>query len=183
MALSSTIHQFTVQLSHVDRGVYETLELKLARHPSEADDYMVARLLAYCLEYTEGIAFSRGGLSDPDEAPLAVRDLTGMLKAWIEVGTPDAARLHRASKAARRVAVYTHRDVERYWTSLAGEHIHRADTLELCGIAGAPLATLVARLERRTMFDLSVAEDVMYLTMGGEVVEGTVGRAKATGSP
>ena len=85
------------------------------------------------------------------------------------------------SEVAQRVAVYTHRDVERYWASLARERIHRADTLELCGIAGAPLATLVARLERRTMFDLSVAEDVMYLTIAGEIVEGPVGRAKATG--
>jgi uncharacterized protein YaeQ len=177
VALSSTIHQFNVQLSHVDRGVYETLELRVARHPSESEDFMCARVLAYCLEHQEGLAFSKG-LADADQPALEVRDLTGTLLAWIEVGAPDAARLHRASKAARRVAVYTHRDVERYWASLAGEHIHRADTLELCGIAGAPLATLVARLERRTSFDLSVAEDVMYLTIGGEVVEGTVGRAK-----
>jgi len=92
------------------------------------------------------------------------------------VGAPDAARLHRASKAAPRVAVYTHRDVERYWAALAGERIHRADTLELRGIAGPPLATLVARLERRTTFELSVTEDMMYLTMGRDVVEGKVGR-------
>jgi len=175
LALSATIHQFTVQLSHVDRGVYETLELRVARHPSESEDFMCARVLAYCLEHQDGLAFSKG-LADADQPALEVRDLTGTLVAWIEVGAPDAARLHRASKAAPRVAVYTHRDVERYWASLAGERIHRAETLELCGIAGAPLATLTARLERRTTFDLSVSEDVMYLTLGGEVVEGAVAR-------
>jgi len=180
LALSSTIHQFTVQLSHVDRGVYETLDLRVARHPSESEDFMCARVLAYCLEHQEGLAFSKG-LADPDQPALEVRDLTGTLLAWIEVGAPDAARLHRASKAARRVAVYTHRDVERYWASLDGERIHRAESLELYGIAGVPLATLLARLERRTMFELSVAEDVMYLTMGGEVVEGAVGRVKTLG--
>jgi uncharacterized protein YaeQ len=180
VALSSTIHQFTVQLSHVDRGVYETLDLRVARHPSESEEFMCARVLVYCLEQQEGLAFSKG-LADADQPALEVRDLTGTLLAWIEVGAPDAARLHRASKAARRVAVYTHRDVERYWASLAGERIHRADTLELRGIAGAPLATLVARLERRTALDLSVADDVMYLTMGGEVVEGAVTRTMATG--
>jgi uncharacterized protein YaeQ len=180
VALSSTIHQFTVQLSHVDRGVYETLELRVARHPSESEDFLCARVLAYCLEQQEGLAFSKG-LADADQPALEVRDLTGTLLAWIEVGAPDAARLHRASKAVRRVAVYTHRDVARYWASLAGEHIHRAEALELCGIAGPPLATLVSRLERRTAFDLSVTDDVMYLTIGGEVVEGPVERTKATG--
>jgi uncharacterized protein YaeQ len=69
--------------SHVDRGVYETLELRLARHPSESPEYLVTRLLAYCLEYTEGIAFSKG-LSDPDEPAIVVRDLTGALRAWIK---------------------------------------------------------------------------------------------------
>ena len=100
MALGATVHVFTVRLSHVDRGVYETLELRLARHPSESAEYLVTRLLAYCLEYTEGIAFSKG-LSDPDEPAIIVRDLTGALHGWIEIGAPEAARLHRAAKAAR----------------------------------------------------------------------------------
>ena len=108
MALTATIHHFTIRLSDVDRGVYETLELKAAKHPSESDEYLVTRVLA-CLEYAEGIAFSRG-LAEPDEPPIAVRDLTGALKAWIEIGSPDAARLHKAAKAAPRVAVYTHKD-------------------------------------------------------------------------
>ena len=66
-------------------------------------------MLAYCLEYAEGIVFSNG-ISDPDEPTIAVRDLTGAIKVWIEIGAPDAARVHKASKAAPRVAVYTHKD-------------------------------------------------------------------------
>ena len=108
MALGATIHHFAIQLSDVDRGVYQPLALKVARHPSEAEDYLVTRVLAYCLEVTEGLSFSRG-LSEPDEPALAVRDLTGELSAWIDIGTPDAARLHKAAKAAPRVAVYTHK--------------------------------------------------------------------------
>ena len=175
MALTATIHTFDIELADVDRHVYEKIVLRVARHPSESEEYLVTRLLAYCLEYTEGIAFS-GGISDPDEPTIAVRDLTGGIRVWIEIGAPDAARVHKAGKAASRVAVYTHRDVERYWASLAGERIHRAASLELYGIAGPPLATLVARLERRTMFELSVAEDVMYLTLSGVMVEGAVAR-------
>ena len=130
MALTATIHHFTIRLSDVDRGVYETLELKAAKHPSESDEYLVTRVLAYCLEYAEGIAFSPG-LSEPDEPPIAVRDLTGALKAWIEIGSPDAARLHKAAKAAPRVAVYTHKDPALLLRSLDGERIHRAEALEL----------------------------------------------------
>jgi uncharacterized protein YaeQ len=175
MALTATIHHFTIRLSDVDRGVYETLELKAAKHPSESDEYLVARVLAYCLEYAEGITFSRG-LSSPDEPPIAVRDLTGVLQAWIEVGSPDAARLHKASKAAPRVAVYTHKDPAQLLRSLAGEKIHRAEALELYSLGRELVADLVARLERRTELDLSVTDRHLYVTLGGETLSGEVAR-------
>ena len=173
MALGAVIHVFSVELSHVDRGVYETLELRVARHPSESEEFLCARVLAYCLECREGLAFSKG-LSDPDQPALEVRDLTGALLAWIEVGAPDAARLHRASKAARRVAVYTHHDAARYWPSLAGAHIHNGESLELYGLDRALIAALVARLERRMAFDLTVSDWMLYLTHGQELLSGAV---------
>ena len=83
MALTSTIHVFDIALADSDRGVYAQLALRVARHPSETESYMWTRVLAYCLEYQEGIEFSKG-LSDPDEPPIAIRDLTGALQAWIE---------------------------------------------------------------------------------------------------
>ena len=100
MALSATIYNFDIELSDTDRDVYETLALRVARHPSESEEYLIARLIAYLMEFTEGIEFSRG-ISTPDEPAIAVRDLTGALKTWIDVGTPDAARLHKAAKLAR----------------------------------------------------------------------------------
>lgn len=162
-----------MQLSHADRGVYEALDLRVARHPSESEEFLCARVLAYCLEYREGLAFSRG-LADPDQPALEVRDLTGTLQAWIEIGAPDAARLHRASKAAARVAVYTHRDAGRYWDSLAGERIHRAERIEFYGLDRALVAEVVARLERRMAFDLSVTGEMLYLTLAGELFSGPV---------
>ncbi len=173
LALNATIHQFAVQLSHVDRGVYEALELRLARHPSESEEFLCARLLAFCLEQREGLAFTKG-LAEPDQPALEVRDLTGALQAWIDVGAPDAARLHRASKAAPRVAVYTHHDAARYWASLAGVRIHRADALELYGLDRALVAALVARLARRMAFDLTVTAGTLYLTLGDELLSGAV---------
>jgi uncharacterized protein YaeQ len=173
MALGATIHTFTIRLSHVDRGIYEALELRLARHPSESAEYLVTRLLAYCLEFTEGIAFSKG-LSDPDEPAIVVRDLTGALQRWIEIGAPEGARLHKAAKAASHVAVYPTRDVTPWLARLAGERMHRAEQIAVQVIDGALIAQLATRLERRMEFDLSVSEDVLYLSLGAETLTGGV---------
>jgi uncharacterized protein YaeQ len=173
VALSATMYVFTVRLADADRNVYETLLLRMAQHPSESAEYLVARLLAYCLEYREGIAFSKG-LSDPDEPTIAVRDLTGVLEAWIDIGTPEAARLHKASKATRRVAVYAHRDVTPWLGRLEGERIHRAELLELFLLDRELIAALVARLERRMEFDLSVSEGTLYVSLGDETLTGSV---------
>ena len=176
MALSSTVYTFDIDLADSDRGVYETLALRVARHPSESDDYLVGRLLAYCLEYTEGIEFSRGGLSDVDEPPIAIRDLTGRLQAWIDVGSPDAARLHKAGKLVSRVAVYMHRDPGQFLRSLAGERIHRVEALELYAFDRALVTSLVARLERRMAFAVSINERELYVSLGTETLNGLVRR-------
>jgi uncharacterized protein YaeQ len=173
LALGATIHQFNVQLSHVDRSVYESLDLRIARHPSESEEFLSARVLAFCIEQREGLAFSKG-LAEPDQPALEVRDLTGAMRAWIDIGTPDAARLHRASKAAPRVAVYTHQDAERYWGSLAGERIHRGESLELYGLDRALVAALVRRLDRRMEFELSVTDGMLYMTIGDELFSGAL---------
>ena len=181
MALSATIYNFDIQLANVDRGVYESLSFKVARHPSETDDYLLTRVFAYCLEFGEGIRFSRG-LAEPDEPALSIRDLTGALRVWIEVGAPDAARLHKASKAAARVAVYTHKDPRQIVRQLAGERIHRADALELFAVDRELLARLAERLERRTAFDLTVTDGHLFVTIGGETLAGTVERFARTES-
>lgn len=179
MALGATMYVFNVELADSDRGVYETLEIRAAQHPSEAPDYLLTRLLAYCLEYTDGIGFSKG-LSDPDEPTVFVRDLTGALQLWIEIGTPDAERVHRASKAAPRVAIYCHKDAALLASKLAGEKIHRVDALELHAIDRAFLADLVRKLDRRMNFTLTVAERHLYLTAGDETLSCVVERLPVT---
>ncbi|MDF1504825.1 YaeQ family protein [Roseisolibacter sp. H3M3-2] len=175
MALTATVYTFDVQLSHVDRGVYETLSVRAARHPSETEEYLLTRLLAYCLEYREGIGFTRG-LAEPDEPAVEVRDLTGGRTAWIEVGSPDAARLHRASKASPRVAIYTHRDPAQLLRQLDGQKIHRAEHVELWAVDRELLAALSERLERRMAIDVAVTDGQLYVTTGGETLEGEVTR-------
>ena len=165
MALGSTIYTFDIDLADADRAVYRTLNLRVAQHPSETPDYLLTRVLAYCLEYAEGINFSKG-LSDPDEPAIAVRDLTGALQVWVDIGLPEPERLHRASKAAPRVAVYTHKDPTQWVAKLEGAKIHRADKLEVFALDREWLAQWVARLQRRMQFSLARSEGEVYLTTG-----------------
>ena len=173
MALSSTVFVFDVDLADSDRQVYEHLSLRIARHPSESDEFLVARLLAYCLEFSEGIEFSRG-LSDADDAPIAVRDATGKLLVWIDVGTPAAERLHRAAKAAARVVVYVHKDPRQWLRQLEGATIHRRDALELRALDRQLIAGLVARLERRMSFSISVAGAEIFVSLSDTTLSGPV---------
>ena len=175
MALTATIYNFDVELADADRHVYESLALRVARHPSESAEYLVARLLAYLLEWTEGIEFSRG-VSDADEPAILIRDLTGRIATWIDIGTPDAARLHKASKAASRVVVYTHKDPAQFLRQLAGHKIHRGDALELYALDRALVGSVAARLERRLALTVSVSGGELYVSIGQDNLTGSVVR-------
>jgi uncharacterized protein YaeQ len=176
VALTATLYAFTIELAHVDRGVYETLSFRVAQHPSETPDFLLARVLAYCLEYAEGIQFSAGGLSDPDQPPIAVRDPTGRLQVWIDIGVPDAARLHKAAKTAPRVVVYTHKDPNRLLRLLEGERIHRADALDLYAIDRTFIAAWTERLTRRMALALTVTAGHLYLTIDDVSLTGAIER-------
>jgi uncharacterized protein YaeQ len=176
MALGATIYTFDIELADADRAVYETLNLRVAQHPSETADYLLTRVLAYCLEFAEGIGFSKG-LSDPDEPAISVRDLTGALEAWIDIGLPEPDRLHRASKAAPRVAVYTHKDPAQWLVKLDAAKIHRADKLAVFAFDRVWLAQLVTRLERRMQFSLARSEGEIYVTIGADTLQTVLSRA------
>ena len=103
-----------------------------------------------------------------------MRDLTGVLRAWIDIGAPDAARLHKAAKAAPDVTVYVHRDPDQLLAKLAGERIHRADVVRICEVDRDLLAAFVARLDRRMDFDLAVSDRTLYLSLRDETFTGAV---------
>ena len=166
MALTATIYRVSVELADIDRGVYETLDLRLARHPSETLDYMATRLLAYCLEYTEGIALTDGVSSSADEPAILVRDLTGRVTAWIEIGLPSWERLHRGHKLAGRAALYTHRGVTQVLGELNGHGIHRAGEIPVIAFDRAFVTALGESLDRRSTMSLSVTEGHLYVDVG-----------------
>lgn len=169
-----TVHTFEVELSDVRRGVYETLTFTVARHPSESTPYLVTRVLAFCLEQEDGVVLSKGGLSDADEPAISVFDLTGRRTAWIEVGTPSAERLHRAAKAADRVAVWPQRDPSGWLRQLEGERIHRAAEIAITAIEPALVEALGARLERRTRLALTASEGELYVAVGADTLTGAL---------
>ncbi|MSR19677.1 MAG: YaeQ family protein [Gemmatimonadetes bacterium] len=181
MALTATVYTVDVSLSHMDRGVYEQLSIKAARHPSESAEYFLTRLLAYCLEYREGIAFSKGGISDPDDPPLMIKDLTGAWKSWIEIGAPDAARLHQASKASPRVALYTQKEPRVLMRSYEGARIHKAEQVEIYAMDRDLLASLADRLDRRIAWTLSVTDSQLFLDVGGASYSGAIERLSLPG--
>lgn len=173
MAAGAVVHTFTGSLADVDRGVYDELSLRVARHPSETDAYMLTRVLAYCLEHTEGIAFSEG-LSSTDEPAIIVRDATGLLRAWIEIGAPDVERLHHGSKQAERTVVYTHRDPAKVLALWAGKRIHRAEHIALYSFDPGFIDAAVAVLERRNDITVSVTEGQLYLDLNGVTLSSAV---------
>lgn len=174
MALTATMHRLHVGLSDVERNVYEELDLRLARHPSESMRYLVLRTLAYALSYEEGIAFSRG-LSVDDEPAVWIKDPTGTITAWIEVGAPSADRLHRASKAAGRVAIFTS-DVRAVKREASSRAIHKADAIDVYAVETSLLDALSDAMERNTRWELTRTGEQLYVGVAGKSHEGTIVR-------
>jgi len=166
MAAGAVMHTFTGSLADVDRGVYEELSLRVARHPSETDSYMLVRVLAFCLEWDEGAQFSEG-VSAVDEPAVVIRDRTGRVTGWIEVGAPDADRLHRGSKLAERTAIYTHRDPAKVLALWAGKKIHEAERISLYSFDPGFIDDATSALERRNTLTVSVTEQQLYLELNG----------------
>lgn len=167
MALPATMRRFEISLADSDRELYEALELRVAQHPSESERYLIARVVARALEHAEGLEFSKGGVSDDEEPALVQRDLRGDLVAWIEVGAPTPERLHKATKLAPRVVVYTWRAPEELAAAIAERGVHRADRIELRGLDPAFLDEVAATLDRVNRWDLSVSGGTLYLAIGG----------------
>ncbi len=170
MALQATVYHLQIELSDVDRGVYEALDLRVARHPSESMAFLLTRTIAYALLYEEGIAFSKGGLSSTDEPPLSVRDLQGNLTTWVEVGTPSADRLHKASKAAPRVVVFTQHDPRLLAKEAASRAIHKANQIEVYALPAAFLDELGALVDRNARWSLLRNDGTLFVTVGDQTV-------------
>lgn len=163
MALKATIFKADLQLSDLDRGYYASHALTLARHPSETDERMMARLLAFALNAHERLAFGRG-LSTEDEPDLWRHDLTGAIEQWIDVGLPDERRLRKASGRAREVRVYAYggRATELWWAQ-NGTALGRLPNLRAWSLPPAGMAALTALAERTMRLTCTIQDGQVWL--------------------
>jgi len=176
MAVGATVYHLQIDLSDVDRNVYEALDLRLARHPSETMRFLLTRVIAYCLCYEEGIAFSKG-LSQTDEPAIWIKDMQGNLRCWIEVGSPSPERLHKASKASPKVVVYTQHDPELLRKSAQTTRIHKAEAIEIYALPPEMLDALDALTSRNAKWVLVRTSGELYITVDGESVTGQIARS------
>jgi uncharacterized protein YaeQ len=171
LALTSTLYRFTIDLSDVDRNLYQTLEFRAAMHPSESLPFFVTRILAYALNYREGLEFS-AGISAPDEPAIRVAGLTGGLDLWIDIGNPAAKRIHKASKAAKEVRIYTHKDAHLLARELQDEKVHRLSEIGLFSLDQRFVNALGATLDRDNHWEMTRTEGELYVGVGKDSFQG-----------
>jgi uncharacterized protein YaeQ len=169
VARTGTVHRLRIDLSDVDRAVYEALDLRVAQHPSEPTRRVLAKTLAYALSYAPGIAFARAGVSDMDEPEIAISDPMGIVE-WIEIGSPSGDRLKRATNAARRVTVYSTADADGVLERARA--LPRAARVTLHALDAAFVDGLAERAaEGGGRFELVRSGGHLYATGGGKTVD------------
>ena len=170
MALRSTIFKAEVQIADVDRGYYGDHSLTIARHPSETDERMMIRLLAFALHANDALAFGKG-LSDENEPDLVERNLTGSIELWIETGLPDPKLLRRARSQATEVRVYAYGRGAPIWWNQNRADIEALSNVSVWMIPAEETAAL-ARLAERTMkIQFTMQEGMVIVTNGEQALE------------
>ena len=171
MALKATIFKAALQIADMGRNYYQDHALTLARHPSETDERMMVRLLAFALNAGDALAFGNG-LSVDDEPDLWQKDLTGAIELWIEVGLPDEKSIRKACGRAAQVRIYSyggHR--ARLWWKQAGGMLDRAANLSVIDVP-VESSQAMARLARRNMrLQCTIQDGQVLLTDGQEVAQ------------
>ena len=170
MALKSTIFKAELSVADIDRGYYADHALTLARHPSETDERMMVRLLAFALHADERLEFGRG-LSTDDEPDLWRRDLTGVIEQWIEVGLPDERELRKACGRAREVFVlaYGGRAVDLWWEG-ASEKLERQEQLTVTELPIESSKALALLAGRSMRLQVTIQEGHIYVGDGASSI-------------
>ncbi len=180
MALPAVLHHFDVRLAHVDRGIDQALAFKAARHPSETLERLWLRVLAFCWQWQEGIAFGPG-LCEPDAPDVLASLPDGRPSLIVRVGKPDAERVARdvAQNAGARVAVLfdSPRRLEGFVAEAEQKQLGRLAQAELAAVDPPLLAALASREERRVRCELTLVGDHLYLGLGTESLDGPLHRA------
>ncbi len=168
MALKSTIFRVELQIADLDRNYYQNHTLTVARHPSETDERMMVRVLAFALYASEALSFGKG-LSSDDEPDLWARDLTGVIDLWIEVGLPDEKRIRRACGRARQVAVVTYGGrVADLWWQQNKAALQKQGNLAIINLAAEDSRALAAFAARGMQLQCTLQEGELWFIVDGE---------------
>jgi len=178
MSKGSALFRFHLNLSDIDRSVYEKLDLRMAMHASETPAFLLTRLLAYALNLQPGLEFSAEGLANPDDPCISVEDPRGGKALWIEVGSPSARRLHKAAKAARLVRVYTYKNPAALLAEIKAEGVYQAERLEIFAVPTELLERLEARLSRNNEWGFLHNEGSLQVSVGEESETGELVRLR-----
>ncbi|MFN3714562.1 MAG: YaeQ family protein [Alcanivoracaceae bacterium] len=171
MATGATLYVFRIDLADQDRNLYGSYSLKVARHPSETAERMVARVLAWCIHADERLIFGKG-LSNPEEADLWLHDDSGDVVHWIEVGEPEPERLKKAARRARKVSVLGYLRSQSVWWQKQGPAIRQLDGVIVQQVPWDVIKQLVAGLPRQVTWQVMVSEGMFYITHAdGETTE------------
>lgn len=165
MALPSTVYKANLQLSDVDRGVYETLQVTVAQHPSETEERLVARLLALALFYEPELTFTKG-ISATDEPDIWVKGPDGRVQFWVEVGVPEADRIIKASRHAERVALLACGRTLANWSQQHLPRLEGVTNLTVVTVDQTFITTLASLLERAVTWSITITEGTLYLVTG-----------------
>ena len=160
------LYRFNIELSDIDRGVYQSLDFRIAQHPSETGPYLLSRVLAYALSYQEGIEFTPGGLADPEAPALRVTGGLNTIDVWIEIGNPSARKLHKASKTAKKVIVYTYKSPDVLVQEIRAHDVHRANEIEIYAIDPKFLAELEPLIEKNNRWSILVQQGQIDVNTG-----------------
>jgi uncharacterized protein YaeQ len=173
MAQPSTIYRAGIQLSDIDRGLYESLQITAARHPSETEERLLARILAYALYYEPELTFTKG-VGAGDEPDLWLKGPDGRVRCWIEVGLPDAERLAKASRHSEQVVLCAFGSSLPVWEKQQLPKLAGISNLTVISLEMSFLKQLTDRLQRSISWALTVTEGSIYLTIDGETLESAV---------
>ena len=170
MALKSTIYKATLQVADMDRHYYAEHALTIARHPSETDERMMVRCLAFALTASDSLAFGKG-LSDVDDPDLWQRDLTGAIESWIEVGQPDERTILKACGRAGRVLIYAYSNGAMLWWKSIADKLERARNLTVQAMPAAASARLAALAERTMDLQCTIHEGEIWMRNEKDAVQ------------
>jgi uncharacterized protein YaeQ len=179
MATGSTIYRADLSIADIDRNYYADHALTIARHPSETEERLMVRLLAFAVFAGDDLVFGRG-LSTDDEPDLWRRDLTGLIELWIDVGLPEEKWLRKACGRSRQVVVvaYGAAKADQWWKRNASA-LGRLDNLAVLAVPQASASALAALADRSMRVDVTIQESQIWLGSGSREVSLKLGVLKA----